>query len=79
MNLTPIIQSVCPPDLVGRPGAHSVLFGPAGVSLAVGREAGVAVSSLLCHHLGHQVADGAAHVWRAGEGGGGDRVGAAGG
>lgn len=79
MNLRPVFRSVGPPDLVGRPGAHSVLFGPAGLSLAAGGEAGVAVGRLLRHHLGHQVADGAAHVGRAGEGGGGDGVGAAGG
>lgn len=74
----PIIQSVGPPDLVGQPGGHTVLFSPGGVRLAVGGEAAVAVGRLLRHHLGHQVADGATHVRGAGEGGGGDCVGAAG-
>lgn len=39
----------------------------------------MALRRLLRHHLGHQVADGAAHVGGAGEGGGRERVGAAGG
>lgn len=77
--LRPVLRSEGPPDLVGRPGAHPVLFGPAGVHLALGAKAGVAIGWLLRHHLGYQVADGAAHVWRAGEGGGGGRVRGAGG
>lgn len=81
MSLGTVSENLCsvgPPDLVGRPGAHPVLFSPGGVSLAAGGEAAVAFR-LLRHHLGHQVADGAAHVGRAGEGGGGDGVGAGGG
>lgn len=39
----------------------------------------MAVGPFLCHHLGHQVADRGAHVGGAGEGGGGDCVGAGGG
>lgn len=39
----------------------------------------MAVGRLLRRHLGHQVSDGAAHVGGAGEGGGGEWVGATGG
>lgn len=66
-----------PPDLVRGPGGHSVLFGPAGVPLAVGAEAHLPLRCLLRRHLGHEVCDGAAHVGRAGKGGGGEGVGGA--
>lgn len=74
-----LVWSVGPPDLVGRPGAHPVFFNPGGVDVSAGGEAAVAIGHFLRPHLGHQVADGAAHVGGAGEGGGGERVGAAGG
>lgn len=70
------LQSVGSSELIGRPGAHPFLFGPAGVGVSAGWQA--AVAFFICHHLGHQVTDGATHVGGAAEGrGGGRRVGVA--
>lgn len=69
--------SEAPPDLIGRPSAHPILLGPAGVRIAVSGQTSMAVGAFLYHHL--QIADGRAHICGAAVGGGGSHVGAGGG
>lgn len=73
------VTSKGPPDLIGRPRAHPVLLGPAGVRIAVSGQASMAVGAFLHHDLRHQIADGGAHIGGAGVGGGGSHVAAGGG